>query len=606
MMAQYLAIKEAHADALLFYRMGDFYEMFFEDAATAAEALDIALTKRGEHLGRPIPMCGVPVHSAESYLLALIRKGFRVAIAEQTEDPAEARKRGAKAVVAREVVRLVTPGTLTEESLLEPRAANHLAAWAEIRGAGALAWADVSTGEVRVAPCARAALAALMARVAPREVLVREDALADAALAAMIAEAGAVATPLGAASFDSTAAEARLRALYGVATLESFAGFSRAEIAALGALADYLELTQKGRLPLLTPPRRERAGGIMEIDAATRRNLELTEALSGGRRGSLLGAIDATRTGAGARLLAARLAAPLTDPAAIEARLDALDWCLATGETRAALAERLASVPDLARALSRLALDRGGPRDLAAIRAGLAAAEAVAGLLDTDPAPPPDLDPAPLAGHGALAARLAATLVEEPPTRTGDGGFVAEGADRDLDEARALSAESRAVIARLQARYVEQTGIQSLKIRHNAVLGYFVEVTATHAPKLMAEPLAATFLHRQTLASATRFTTLELADLERRIASAAARALEIEMRIFAELRAAVLEARERIGAAAEALAALDLATAMAGLAARGGWCRPSSSARWRPRAGPSSPMTAICRAPRTGPPRSSS
>ncbi|HUF87043.1 MAG TPA: DNA mismatch repair protein MutS [Thermohalobaculum sp.] len=580
MMAQYLEIKAGHADALLFYRMGDFYELFFDDAVAAAEALDIALTRRGKHLGDDIPMCGVPVHAAESYLLTLIRKGFRVAVCEQVEDPAEARKRGARAVVRREVVRLVTPGTLTEDTLLEARRHNFLAAWAEVRGEAALAWVDVSTGDLAVTPTDRAGLGPALARLGPREVLVLDAAFEDPALRARIEEAGAVLTALGAASFDSQGAEARLKALFRVAALDSFGAFSRPELAALGALADYIELTQKGRLPLIRPPRREAPGGSMRIDAATRRNLELTRSLSGARGGALLDAIDRTLTGAGARLLESRVAAPLTDVAAIAARLDSVAWLVEDRPLREALRERLRLVPDIERALTRLGVERGGPRDLAAIRAGLAAAGAIAGVLADELAGTPDL-PVELAGaasrltgHEALVALLEAALVAEPPVLARDGGLIAAGHDAELDEARKLRDEGRGVIAALQAEYVRETGIDALKIRHNNVLGYFIEVTARHAERMLAPPLSGSFIHRQTLASAVRFTTVRLSELERRIVNAGARALEIEKRLFAELRGAVLARQAEVAETARALAALDVAAANATLAVEARWSRP--------------------------------
>ncbi|HEU0220770.1 MAG TPA: DNA mismatch repair protein MutS, partial [Paracoccaceae bacterium] len=322
MMAQYLAIKADYPNALLFYRMGDFYEMFFEDAEAASAALDIALTKRGRHQGEDIPMCGVPVHAAEGYLNTLIRKGFRVAVCEQMEDPAEARRRGSKAVVQRDVVRLVTPGTLTEDTLLDARRHNHLAAHAEIRGEGALAWIDVSTGAITVTLCPEGALGPLLARITPRELLLPDGA--GAGLQALAEEAGAVVTLLGAPSFDSLSAEERLKRAYGIATLDGFGNLSRAETAALGAIVEYVAATQRGRLPHLRPPQREAAGATLMIDAATRRNLELTRSLSGGREGSLLASIDRTVTGAGARLLEARLSSPSTDLALIRARHDAV------------------------------------------------------------------------------------------------------------------------------------------------------------------------------------------------------------------------------------------------------------------------------------------
>ena len=383
MMAQYLEIKAANPGALLFYRMGDFYEMFFDDALAASEALDIALTRRGKHLGQDIAMCGVPVHAAEGYLLTLIRKGFRVAIAEQLEDPAEARKRGSKSVVRRDVVRLVTPGTLTEESLLDARRHNFLAAYAEVREGASLAWADISTGEFRVMSCPPVRLGPELARLAPREVLLSEARESD--LSGLIAESGAAATALARASFDSTAAERRLCILFGVTTLDAFGSFDRADLSAMGALVDYLDLTQRGKLPLLRPPVAEAQGGTMQIDAATRRNLEITTSLSGGREGSLLSAVDRTVTAGGARLLERRLSGPSRDLGVIQGRLDAVRHLVEQSRLRDSLREDLRRVPDIDRALSRLALDRGGPRDLAAIRAGLVGAEVLSGQLITCP-----------------------------------------------------------------------------------------------------------------------------------------------------------------------------------------------------------------------------
>ncbi|MGA1268427.1 MAG: DNA mismatch repair protein MutS [Gemmobacter sp.] len=573
MMAQYLEIKAQHPDALLFYRMGDFYEMFFEDAVAASGALDIALTKRGFHLGQDIPMCGVPVHAAEAYLLTLIRKGFRVAIAEQMEDPAEARRRGAKAVVRREIVRLVTPGTLTEDALLEARRHNYLAAFAEVREAGALAWVDISTGAFRVMACPRARLGAELARLAVREVLLPEALAGE--LAALVAEAGAVATLRGRASFDSAAAEGRLQRFYGVAALDAFGSFERPELAAMGAVVDYLDLTQRGRLPLLMTPVREAAEDAVQIDAATRRNLEILGALSGGREGSLIEAVDRTVTAAGARLIEARLAAPARDLGVIRARLAAVRWLHEDAPRAEALRRALRAVPDIDRALSRLALDRGGPRDLGAIRAGLEGARAVAGLLDAPEAPPLLTEAgAGLTGHEAISAPLAAALLPDLPLLARDGGFVAPGHDAALDEARTLRDEARGVIAALQAQYAAETGIASLKIRHNNVLGYFIETTATHAERMLTGPLAARFIHRQTTANQLRFTTTELAELELGIVNAAARATERELEIFARLRAGVLGAAAAIAGVARALAEVDVAAAWAEIARAGDWCEP--------------------------------
>ncbi|MDI3337790.1 DNA mismatch repair protein MutS [Defluviimonas aestuarii] len=572
MMAQYLEIKGRYADALLFYRMGDFYEMFFDDAEAAAAALDIALTKRGQHLGKDIPMCGVPVHSAEGYLLALIRKGFRVAIAEQMEDPAEAKKRGSKSVVARDVVRLVTPGTLTEETLLEARRHNFLAAWAEVRDEAALAWVDISTGEFRVIPCPLSRLSPELARLAPREVVVSEVKEAD--LAGIVSDSGAAMTPLSRGSFDSTGAEKRLCALYDVTTLDAFGTFDRAEASAMGAIVEYLDLTQRGKLPLLRPPVKEAPGGSVQIDAATRRNLEITQALSGGRDGSLIAAIDRTVTAAGARLLERRLSAPSRDLSEIHARLEAVRFL--AGEARLAenLRTDLRKTPDMDRALSRLALDRGGPRDLTAIRAGLAEAGRIAGRLTGEVPDRIARAAADLLGFDDLVAFLDDALVAEPPLLVRDGGFIAPGHNAELDEARQLRDQGRGVIAKMQADYAARTGIQSLKIKHNNVLGYFIETTATHAEKMLSAPLNETFIHRQTTANQVRFTTVPLSEMETKILNAGNLALEIEKRLYDGLKAMILDASALISAAARALAEIDLTAAFADLAKGEDWCEP--------------------------------
>ena len=572
MMAQYLAIKAEHGDALLFYRMGDFYEMFFDDAALAASALGIALTKRGQHLGQDIPMCGVPVHSAESYLQTLIRKGFRVAVCEQTEDPAEAKKRGSKSVVSREVVRLVTPGTLTEDSLLEPGRHNFLAAYAEIRGEGAFAWVDVSTCEVTVAMCSRPQFSTMLARLAPSEVLVSETEAGE--LQSRIKEAGAATTPLARASFESVRAKARVEAAYGVRSLEGFGEFGRPEIAALGALCDYLDLTQRGNIPALRPPARETPGGTMQIDPATRRNLELGRSLSGERNGSLVAAIDRTMSSAGARLLETRLMAPSTQRALIVARHDAVSAFRSAAEMARDIRAMLRQVPDIERALSRLGLDRGSPRDLAAIRDALAQASRIRQRLNGDL---PEILAAAsdaLAGHESLVTLLDAALVVEPSPSTREGGFIAASFDPELDETRQLRDEGRSVIAKLQSDYIHLSGINALKIRHNNVLGYFIETPATYVEKMSKPPLGETFVHRQTTASAVRFTTLALTEIEKKILNAADHAVEIEKGIFARLRSAVVARTGPIGATAHALAEIDVSAALADLALSADWVRP--------------------------------
>jgi len=573
MMAQYLDIKSGYPNALLFYRMGDFYELFFDDAKAAAEALDIALTKRGKHLGQDIPMCGVPVHAAEGYLLTLIRKGFRVAVCEQMEDPAEAKKRGAKSVVKRDVVRLVTPGTLTEESLLDARRHNFLAAWNVVRDAAALAWVDISTGAFRVMETTPARLGPELARLAAREVVVSEAV--EAKTGEIVSELGISATPLGRAAFDSTAARDRLTTLFGVTTLDAFGSFSRAEMGAMGAIVEYLDITQKGKLPLLRAPVKESASSVMQIDAATRRNLEITHALSGGREGSLLATIDRSVTAGGGRLLERRISSPSRDVETVATRLENVRFLLEQSRLRADLRAVLRKAPDIDRALSRLSLDRAGPRDLAAIRSGLEAARELAVALAGQTCPA-SLTQAvgTLAGHEDLHALLDAALVADPPLLAREGGFIASGYDRYLGETRLLRDQGRGVIARMQAEYAHLAGVQSLKIKHNNVLGYFIETTATHAEKMMSAPLNETFIHRQTTANAVRFTTVPLSEMETRILNAGNRALEIEKRLFEMLRRAILDHAGPLGDAARGMAEIDVAAALAEIAAEADWCQP--------------------------------
>jgi DNA mismatch repair protein MutS len=583
MMEQYIEIKAANPDCLLFYRMGDFYEMFFDDAEIASRALGIMLTKRGKHLGRDIPMCGVPIERADDYLHRLIALGHRVAVCQQLEDPAEAKKRGGKSVVRRDVIRLVTPGTLTEDTLLDANRNNYLLAIVRARTSSAgddsrfaLAWIDISTGEFRIAKCDRLNLAAEIARLEPGEIIVSDALYGDPELAPYLRSLPAV-TPLTRDVFDGATAERRLADYFAVATTESFGMLSRLELNAAAACITYVERTQIGKRPPLSPPVREAAGATLSIDQATRANLELVRTLSGERRGSLLSAIDRTVTAAGARLLAQRLAAPLTDPAAIAARLDAIETFVTNSAARNEVQKRLQAAPDLARALSRLVVGRGGPRDLAAIRDGILAASGLAALLDTLPQIPPEIAQASVAllrPDSSIAAELAAALADELPAFKRDGGFVRAGYEPAFDEARGLRDESRKIVAQLQARYAEDTGVRALKIRHNNVLGYFVEVTAQHGEKMLAPPLNATFIHRQTLAGQVRFTTTELGELEAEIANAADRALGLELEIFERLSASVTAASAPIKAAAEALAALDVSVALAALAIERDFARP--------------------------------
>jgi DNA mismatch repair protein MutS len=568
-MAQYLAAKAEHPDSLVFFRMGDFYELFFDDAVQAAAAVGIALTKRGQHGGEPIPMAGVPWHQAENYLSKLIRAGFKVAVCEQLEDPAEAKKRGSKSIVNRGVVRVVTPGTLTEEGLLDARSANRLAACAFDGEAAAIAWADVSTGAFETRVIAARDVEAELAALSPAELLVVEADTPRVSEAARIA--GAVVTQRPAVKSDAKTAARRIKSAFEVAALDAFGEFTGAELSAMGLLLDYIELTQAGAAPRLMPPRRNAERAFMAIDAATRAGLEIERSTRGAREGSLLACIDRTVTSAGGRMLAERVGRPLTDRAAIMARLDAVQFFLEARDKREGVREELRAAGDLARSVTRLALGRGGPRDLAQLRDGLSAGDrASARCARLGDETPTEIARAcealSLAAHAecaSLAQTLGRALAPELPLLTRDGGFITPGYDATLDESRALRDDSRKVIAALQASYAEETGIAGLKLKHNGVLGYHIDATTKQAEALMSPPLNARFIHRQTNAGSIRFTTTELAELDAKIARAGEAALARELALFKDFAARAAAQERDIRAAAEALAALDVAAGLA-------------------------------------------
>lgn len=585
MMAQYLEIKRNYPDALLLYRMGDFYELFFEDAEKASATLGIALTKRGKHRGADIPMCGVPVHALDQYLQKLIRFGHRCAICEQMEDPAEAKKRGSKSVVARDVIRLITPGTLTEDALLDSATSNHLACLTGVRVTGelALAYADISTGKLCVLPTDAGRLAADLARLSPSELLVNDTVLEDDGLSQTIDATGTSVTRLPASRFDSSAATHTLKQHFAVEAIEVFGAFRKIDLAALGALLDYIRITQVGRMPHLRPPRLEKAESGLLIDPASRANLELSRTLGGERKGSLLDCLDETVTAAGARLLSEFVATPLAEPEPINARLDAVDHFFTDETLTVQLRQILKRIPDLERALSRMTSQRGGPRDLAAIAAAIQAVDGLKAVLRPDEFVPlpqmlalilDDLHAAPL----DLAAEINRALADELPLFARDGGFIADGYSPELDENRRLRDDTRQVIANLQARYADGSGVKALKIKHNNILGYFIEVTAQQAEVLRTSPSAADFIHRQTIASAVRFTTVELGDLEQKIALAGARVLALELEFFAKLAAQVVAQRAVLSQAAAALAALDVFSSLAHLARERRYTKPTVDA----------------------------
>ncbi len=580
LMAQYLQIKNEHRDYLLFYRMGDFYELFFDDAVTASKALDIALTKRGKCEGEDIPMCGVPFHAYESYLARLIRQGYKVAICEQVEDPKEAKKRGYKAIVRREVVRLVTPGTLTEEPLLDAKKNNFLLSIAKLNDNLGLSWLDISTGDFFLQEInlfkqeEQVVLSSVLSRLNPVEIIVSDSYLQQPEIFNVLHSCKEKLSVLPQARFNSENAKLRMCKLYQVESLDSFGSFSRAEICAAGVLLDYVETTQKGKIPLICAPQKVSEGQIMEIDGATRRSLELVEAINGDKSSSLLGVIDRTVSGAGGRLLASRVANPLKDTFAINQRLDMVSFFVKSHAIRDDIRQLLKSCPDIERAVSRLSIGRGGPRDLANIRTSLAVVPALRNLFyGSDFGLPEALNKviANLGEHSNLVADLNSALADELPLLARDGGFIREGYSAALDEIKSIKNDSHKHIVELQARYAQESGIPNLKIKFNNVIGYFIEVQSKFAAQLLEDK---TYIHRQSVLNASRFTTVELTELENKISGASDKALALELEIFERLVKDIKVYAEDILKTAKAYAELDVASSLADLAVEHNYCRP--------------------------------
>lgn len=585
MMAQYLETKKAYPDYLLFYRMGDFYEMFFDDAVAASKALDIALTKRGKLEGADVPMCGVPFHAYETYLSRLIKHGFKVAICEQMEDPKEAKKRGAKSVVKRDVIRLVTAGTLTEENLLDSRRNNFLLSLAKTGDMLGVSWLDLSTGDffleeigLKNKPEA-VVVSSLLSRLSPVEILVSDRYLQSPKLFEVFNEYRKKLSVLPEARFNFENARRNLLNLFKVETLDAYGNFSRAEITAAGVLMDYVETTQKGQMPRVEKPVKIYERQVMEIDGATRRSLELLESSSGDRGNSMLSVLDRTVTGAGARMLAGRIASPLVDTKEIGERLNVVEFFLNEEFIRDDVRALLKACPDIERAVSRLSLERGGPRDLAAIKTTLAAVPRLKNILSgassqnmVSELPEAVARIAGRMGHHEnLVDELERALADELPLLARDGGFIREGYYPPLDEIRRVKNNSQQIILQLQEKYAAATDIPNLKIKYNNLIGYFVEVPAKFATRMLENK---DFIHRQSVLNAVRFTTVELTEIENEIRGAGEKLLATELELFNKLVTEVRIAADDISRTAKALAELDVGAALADLAAEKNYCRP--------------------------------
>jgi DNA mismatch repair protein MutS len=566
MMQQYLRIKAQHADHLLFYRMGDFYELFYQDAERGARLLDLTLTSRGASGGAPVPMAGVPAVSVEQYLARLVKMGESVAICEQVGDPA-----ASQGPVERQVVRIVTPGTLTDSALLSPKADSSLAAVAlqtGRRGQPArvgIAWLVLASGDLRATETSVEALAGELARIEPAEVLVAESAR-DAVAGSTCVRA------LNEWHFDAKLGEQRLRELFGVARLDAYGIEGRlAALAACAALLGYAEQTQKQRLSHVTGLRFESESDTIGLDPATRRNLEITEALHDPQGPCLLSVLDHCRTGMGSRRLRLWLNQPLRNRDYAEARHRVVETLL-DSPLAAALRESLARLPDLDRIAARIALKSARPRELVALRDALVwitRIEAAAGALD-----------APLASQLAawlllpptLGAELTRGLLAEPAVSPRDGDVIQTGYDRELDELRALRDHTGQFLVDLETRERQRTGIANLRVEYNRVHGFYIEVTHGQTDKVPDD-----YRRRQTLKNAERYITPELKSFEDRALSAQERARARERQLYDALLAVLLEHVPAVLRAADALACLDALAALAEHAARAGWIRPQLS-----------------------------
>lgn len=588
-MDQYVKLKYENWEYLLFYRMGDFYELFFEDAITVSGALGLTLTHRSKFEEKEIPMCGVPFHAYEIYLARLIKMGYKVAICEQTETPEEAKKRGAKAV-NREVVRLVTPGTLTEDSLLNAKRNNYIVSfYARTTGIG-LAWLDISTGafftellNLGKTP-AVTVISSALARLSPAELLIEDKLLEYPQYYSLFGEYKDRLSVLSKSLFNYESAQNTLLEAYKVKTLDAFGDFSRHELVAAGVLLDYVKNTQKGLLPRLTIPVHVVDDNLMEIDLATRRSLELLNPTTPGGV-SLLDCIDLTLTGIGGRLLAERIASPITNIREINDRLDMVTFFIDNPDVRRYCRRALAKCLDMERSVQRLSIGRGGPKDLFDLAQTLKIIPYIQSAIknfanyqkDSIYTLPPQSLLTLVNGfhnHDTLEHNISSMLKEKRedlPGLTRNGGFIKDGASAALDHLRNCRPETEAECEKLKARYSEETGVNAIKIKSNSVIGYFIEVPTKYTDKFIENKK---FIHRQSVLNAMRFTTAELSELESLVNNSEEKALALELEIFDNLVEHTLSQAQAITGSAKVIAALDVATSLAELAVENNYTRP--------------------------------
>ena len=585
---QYLDIKNQYKEYLIFYRMGDFYELFFEDAITASQALDLVLTHRGTYKGKKIPMCGVPFHAYENYLARLIKQGFKVAIAEQTETPEEAKKRGRSALVKREVIRLVTSGTLTEDTLLDARQNNYLMAVSSIGGNLGFSWLDLSTGDFFCREIAISThllseiLYSVFINVDPSEIIVSDSLYANQSAFKVLSAYQNRLTVLPFNRFNADNAQKTILSFYGISSLDIFGALSKAEISSAGILLDYLCTTQIQEKPHIKNLKRQNTSNSMEIDPSSRRNLELCEGFGGNKQSSLLVNIDKTVTGAGARLFLSRLLSPSTDENEINNRLDAVQFFLNIPELQKEVRSYLKQITDMERVVSRLALRRGGPKDMFSLKIALLYAPKIRNLINNFgnfktlvTGVPAKLKEtlSEISDFSALADELDRALkdYDELPTFTRDGDFIKEGYSPTIDELKNYKNHSSEIISNLEKAYSAELGIPNLKIKYNSIAGRYLEVPNRFANAVSQN---SKFIHKQTVLNALRYTTAELTDLEQKISSLDEKILNAELEIFQDLTIKILTRADEISKLALIYAKLDVAVASAELALKNGYVRP--------------------------------
>jgi DNA mismatch repair protein MutS len=575
MMQQYLDVKKRYNDYLLFYRMGDFFELFYDDAITASKALDIVLTRRGKAQGADIPMCGVPHHACENYLNKLIKLGHKVAICDQMETPEEAKKRGGyKAVVKRDVIRVVTPGTLTEDTLLDASATNYLLAL-NLGKAGiiALAWCDISTGEIYFSSVKNENIFSEIERINPKEIIINDDILNDKNFSDLLNNYRKILSSHSKSFFDANKAERKLKEVFKVAALDAFGSFEKEELGSLGALMEYIEITQVGKLPRFSAPKKSEEKTFLEIDSSSFSSLEIFRSASGETAHSLYGMLNETNTNAGARLLQKTLARPLINKKHIDARLDAVEFFTKNDTILNNVRGILKTIPDFERIISRIHLGRSNPRDLGALRDGLKSALRLVEIFSFNNSTkiPAEIKEniSGIANFDSLINLLDNAIIDLPPINLNEGGFIKPGFNAKLDDYRNTKQNSENIKTGLQDKYIKETGINSLKIKDNNVIGMFIEITASHLDKIPAN-----FLHRQTTANYVRYTTEDLRKVENEIINSANYAINLELEIYQNLINEIILFSENIIKTSVSISNTDLISSFAFLAIKNNFSKP--------------------------------